>query len=101
MKALTSGGLAVAVLLALFMHPAAQTPAKASAQPKVHAYYIAADEVQWNYLPSGRIYALGGESEINPVPSARSNTYVKAVYHEYTDDTFTVAKKRPPKWKDR
>ncbi len=29
-------------------------PTKAISQQRVHTYYIAADEVQWNYLPPPR-----------------------------------------------
>src|ERR1700690_1475257 len=98
LRALTLGGLAVAVLLALFVRTAVQNPAQASPQPNVHTYYIAADEVHWNYLPGAATYALGGENEINPVPRPKSNTYLKAVYHEYTDASFTTLKPRPPEW---
>ena len=98
MKALTPGGLAVAVLLAFFVRTAAYTPAKEIPPPKAHTYYIAADEVQWNYLPSTPTYALGSENEINPAPMAKSNRYLKAVYREYTDDTFTTLKQRPAAW---
>jgi manganese oxidase len=98
LRALALGGLAVAVLLALFVRTAVQNPAQASPQPNIHTYYIAADEVHWNYLPGAATYALGGENEINPVPRPKSNTYLKAVYHEYTDATFATLKPRPPDW---
>jgi manganese oxidase len=73
-------------------------PPQQEALPQVHTYYIAADELQWNYLPSAPVYALGGESEISPIPRPKSNTYVKAVYREYTDGTFTTLKPRPAEW---
>jgi manganese oxidase len=98
LKAFTTGSLAVAVLLAFFVRTAADTPAKEIPPPKVHTYYIAADEVQWNYLPSTPTYALGSENEISPAPMAKSNRYLKAVYREYTDDTFTTLKQRPAAW---
>ena len=72
--------------------------AETSAPGKLHRYYIAADEVQWNYLPTMPTYLLGAEHEISPVPQPRSNTYRKAVYREYTDDTFTTLKPRAPAW---
>jgi manganese oxidase len=80
------------------MAPKAQEPAKAGSQPKVHTYYIAADEVHWNYVPTRPTFILSGEHELAPVPLAKSSTYVKAVYREYTDDTFTTLKPRPPEW---
>jgi len=65
---------------------------------KLHTYYIAADEVHWNYMPGQHVYLLGGDHEIRPAPLPKSNTYLKAVYREYTDDSFTTLKPRPPEW---
>jgi manganese oxidase len=96
-KAFRFAGLLVA-LIALLAYSTVQIPAKASEQPHVHTYYIAADEVQWNYLPSAATFVLNGEHELNPVPPTKSDTYLKAVYREYTDDTFTTLKPRPPDW---
>jgi manganese oxidase len=112
MKAWLFAGLAFG-LLAISPRTEAQGPAKASSgvmrvdarvshkassPGKVHTYFIAADEVDWNYMPTPPTYLLRGESEIPAVPSARSNTYRKAVYREYTDETFTTPKPRPPEW---
>jgi FtsP/CotA-like multicopper oxidase with cupredoxin domain len=65
---------------------------------EVHTYYIAADEVKWNYLPTPATYLLKGEHEIASAPPVRSNTYRKALYREYTDGTFTALKPRPAEW---
>ncbi len=67
----------------------------------VRQYYIAADEVDWNYMPSGmdgmmgmppmgyaKFYATRGPHLIGP-------TYRKAIYREYTDATFAHLKPRP------
>jgi FtsP/CotA-like multicopper oxidase with cupredoxin domain len=119
MKGLCFAGL----IVSLFALPAlteAQAPAKASssgmsmAMPaasapkssssgkslpgKVRTYCIAADPVQWNYMPSQPSYLLRGENELIPVAPPRSNTYLKALYREYTDATFTTLKPRPPQW---
>ncbi|HTX13685.1 MAG TPA: multicopper oxidase domain-containing protein [Candidatus Baltobacteraceae bacterium] len=75
---------------------ARHAPEKAASQPKVHTYYIAADEVEWNYMPSAATYVMTGENETTPVPPAKSNTYRKAIYREYTDATFAALKPRPP-----
>jgi manganese oxidase len=80
------------------MRMAAQAPAKVKSRPKVRTYYIAADEVEWNYLPTAPTYLLRGERELTPVPTAKSDTYLKAVYHEYTDDTFKTLRPRSPQW---
>jgi len=69
-----------------------QNPSKLT----VRLYYIAADDVMWNYAPGGRnlVGTPGPENEAG----ISSTTYRKAVYHEYTDGTFTLLKPRPPEW---
>jgi FtsP/CotA-like multicopper oxidase with cupredoxin domain len=64
-------------------------------------YYIAADEVEWNYAPVHSNLMMGTElSEQQRVFVERSaNTigsrYKKALYREYTDSSFTTLKQRP------
>jgi FtsP/CotA-like multicopper oxidase with cupredoxin domain len=55
-------------------------------------YYIAAEDVSWNYAPSGRNLLNG-----NPVPQPWSQKleWPKSRFIEYTDDTFTVPKRQP------
>ncbi len=74
----------------------------ASAEARqVRQYYIAVDEVDWNYMPTGKdgmmgmapmgyakFYMTRGPHLIGPV-------YKKAMYREYTDATFTHLKPRP------
>jgi hephaestin len=70
----------------------------------IRTYYIAADEVDWNYAPAdhdhmtgkpyderARYYTESGPDRIGPI-------YRKAVYHEYTDASFTTVKPRPAAW---
>ena len=67
-------------------------------------YYIAADEVAWDYAPSGlnqitgepfaeeeNVFVAGGRDRIGKV-------YLKALYREYTDDSFATLKERPAAW---
>ncbi len=74
------------------------------AMATVHTYYVAADEVEWNYTPQGidkmmgmpfmghaKIYTERGEHRIG-------TTYRKAIYREYTDATFSMLKARPAEW---
>lgn len=73
-----------------------------------HIYYIAADEVSWNYVPSGMNYVTGkpfnsvgyfaGQGG-NPVTRTVSSTYTKCLYREYTDGSFQTLKPRPPQWR--
>lgn len=70
----------------------------------VHTYYVAADEVEWNYIPSGidkmMNMDLTGYSKVfsEHGPHRIGNVYRKAVYREYTDETFTKLKPRGPEW---
>lgn len=68
-----------------------------------HTYYLAADEVTWDYAPSGRDLTMGGpldttEFDVGNGPAVTARTFRKAVYREYTDSSFTTAKPRPPAW---
>ncbi len=78
----------------------AQSP---SSGGQTRAYFIAADEVMWDYVPGGRDGILGtpytdsaffGKSK----PRAESTAYKKVLYVEYTDSTFRTRKVRPPEW---
>ena len=79
--------LAFAIALALAAPATAQT----------RTYYIAADEVIWNYAPSGMDKIMGEPLPKTP-PTFVGNSYKKAIYQEYTDATFTQLKPRPAEW---
>jgi FtsP/CotA-like multicopper oxidase with cupredoxin domain len=70
----------------------------------VHTYYVAADEVEWNYIPQGTDGMMGmpvsGYAALftERGPHRIGSTYRKAIYREYTDDTFTKLKARSPEW---
>src|SRR5712692_7305473 len=75
-----------------------------AAQGKIRTYYVAADEVEWNYTPSGINQITGqpfegiAKSYTEHGPHRIGTTYRKAIYREYTDATFTKLKPRPPEW---
>lgn len=79
----------------------AQTPT-APHPGKTRTYFVAADEVQWDYAPSGRDEAMGMDfdpvarsfAESGPHQIGRVNK--KAIYREYTDASFTTLKPRAP-----
>jgi manganese oxidase len=62
----------------------------------LRTYYIAAEEVMWNYAPHGNnlVGVPGPELE----GGAAQASYRKAVYHEYTDGTFKQLKQRSQDW---
>jgi hephaestin len=76
----------------------------AKAEGQTRTYCIAVDEIDWDYTPMGRDQMMGmpydkmtamwfesGKHQIGRV-------YHKAVYREYTDNTFSTLKKRTPEW---
>lgn len=77
-------------------------PSTVAHSGKTRTYYVAADEVEWNYAPSGRDEAMGmdfdpiakGFAESGPHQIGRINK--KAIYREYTDATFSTLKPRSP-----
>jgi len=93
-------GLVGAILCA---QPARAKSGAAAPKPgTTRTYYVVADEVEWNYAPSGRDDAMGmdfddiakGFTEPGPHQIGRINK--KAIYREYTDATFTTLKPRSP-----
>ncbi|XP_004419321.1 PREDICTED: ceruloplasmin-like [Ceratotherium simum simum] len=69
----------------------------------VICYYIAAEEILWNYAPSGidfftkkNLTAAGSESQpyFEQSPTRIGGTYKKLVYREYTDASFRTQKAR-------
>ncbi|KAG8511404.1 Ceruloplasmin [Galemys pyrenaicus] len=83
---------------------------KPSSEDNIHGkhvrhYYIAAEEIIWNYAPSGidtytqeNLTAPGSASEVffEQGPARIGGSYKKLVYREYTDASFTNRKKRGP-----
>jgi hephaestin len=78
--------------------------AHAAAAGTVHNYYVAADEVDWNYTPlgmdrmMGTPYSAAAKLFTEAGPHRIGSIYRKAIYREYTDDTFTHLKPRAPEW---
>lgn len=67
-------------------------------------YYVAAEEVLWDYAPTGMDQISGQpfDAVSRPFMEAGPRTigrkYKKALYREYTDSTFTTLKPRAPQW---
>jgi hephaestin len=74
--------------LALALSAAALLSAAGPAAAKVRTYFIAADEVLWNYAPSGRDL-IAGTALPKPLPGQLGYIYHKLMYRSYTDATFT------------
>src|SRR5690348_10405220 len=71
---------------------------------KIRTYYIAALETEWNYVPANMDLMTGkpfeGETKIwtEHGKDRIGNVYRKAIYREYTDETFDIEKKREKEW---
>ncbi len=71
-----------------------------SPQGKIRTYYVAADEVEWDYAPgsingfTGKPFEGVAANFVNSGPHRIGKVYRKAVYREYTDDTFRHLKPR-------
>jgi FtsP/CotA-like multicopper oxidase with cupredoxin domain len=93
--------LFVVMALCLFIVPVFSQEKPAGT---VHTYYVAADEVDWNYTPSGTDKMMGmefmGYAKVftERGPHRIGTTYRKALYREYTDETFNKLKPRAPEW---
>src|SRR5436190_4352464 len=66
---------------------------------KVRTYYIAAEEVEWDYAPQGNVLKelFCGDSDDLPgamMPNRIGMRYRKSIYREYTDATFQRLKVR-------
>jgi FtsP/CotA-like multicopper oxidase with cupredoxin domain len=75
--------------------------AQSESAGKTRTYYVAADEVNWDYAPSGRDEAMGmpfddlAKLYTESGPHRIGRMYKKAIYREYTDATFSTLKVRP------
>ena len=71
---------------------------------KVRTYYIAAEELVWDYAPAdSNVIAGRAYSDIDKLFTARGSdrighVYKKAVYKGYTDSTFSTEIPRGPEW---
>src|SRR5262249_47995042 len=75
---------------------------------KVRTYYIAADDITWDYAPGDKdgitgepVNATGFFKGTKPdelVSKPVSTKYLKTLYREYADNTFKMLKPRPAEW---
>lgn len=86
------------------MTPGASMTTPASGPGQTRTYYIAADEVDWDYAPDGQNRVTGQpfDDEANVFvengPDRIGKVYHKSLYREYTDQNFTTRKEADPKW---
>ena len=89
------------ILFLLFFVAASTVPLGAAT---VHTYYVAADEVEWNDTPmdmngmTGEPFAGYAKLFTEAWSHRIGSTYRKAIFREYTDETFTALKPRTVEW---
>jgi len=77
-------------------------PAWANAAERI--YFIAADELTWDYAPANQDLMMGmafdedGKVFVERQRDRIGKVYWKAVYREYTDAGFKTLKSRPKEW---
>ncbi|HEY1963547.1 MAG TPA: hypothetical protein VGG59_01385, partial [Acidobacteriaceae bacterium] len=77
---------------------------RAQPSPKLRTYYIAADEVDWDYAPQHMDQITGEKFHFEDEPGSKgmldpnATLYRKAIFREYTDGTFKALKPRDPAW---
>lgn len=77
------------ILFVLFLFPLLLT---STSLATTRHYYIAAEDVTWNYAPSGYNLLNGN---VIPQPWSIKLQWPKTRFIEYTDDTFTTRKPQP------
>lgn len=91
---------ALVTTVALAGCTAMATPAEGRYVPQTRTYFIGADEVDWNYAPSGVNQNAGAPFDKTAAvftqqgPQRIGTTYVKSLYRDYTDASFTKLKPR-------
>lgn len=98
--------IAVILISMVLTCPVGSGAQTAPAMPggKIRTYYIAADELDWDYAPGGVNKMMGMKFEgyskvfVEKGPHRIGTVYRKAIYREYTDATFSQLKPRPAEW---
>ena len=105
MRSSRSASLKCAVLLPfLFVTACGPAGGGATTAPMTRTYYVAADEVVWDYTPLGKNGITGADWTDVQRPLVEAGAMHvghlarKAIYREYTDSTFTTLKPRPAEW---
>jgi FtsP/CotA-like multicopper oxidase with cupredoxin domain len=109
MRSLRSSTLALVSFACLAQWPPALAAqhgrASRATTSHVRRYYIAADEVDWTYVPARSDQALTGAPDdgasyhgSHGTLDPNATTYRKALYREYSDSSFRTLKPRSAEW---
>ena len=101
---LTARDFRVAPALLLALVAACGPSEPGAAGPMTRTYYVAAEEVEWDFAPAGRNLITDADwNDIQRPFVTAGDMHVgrlarKAIYREYTDSTFATLKPRPAEW---
>ena len=104
MRKILSAPVALGIGGLLLLAVAGWYTAAPSAAGRTRTYYVAADEVAWDYAPSGANAITGQPFEglqkvlTSSGPERIGRVYRKAIYREYTDSSFSTLKPRTAAW---
>lgn len=93
-------GVAITAVM-LLLSPRSRPQTGFIHRSRVRTYYIAADEVNWDYAPTCKNDAMGRpfndleKNYMEPGLHKIGRVYKKAIYREYADARFSVRKPRP------
>lgn len=96
-----SRALALALIGLCISWMGARAESGANSAGKTRTYYVAADEIEWDYTPmnvdmmTGKPFDGYAKVFTEHGPQRIGQKYKKAVFREYTDDTFQTLKPRP------
>jgi hephaestin len=94
----------VSMLLPLMLLASITMAGQSQSTGRTRVYYVAADEVVWDYAPLGKNAITGrpfvGVEDLwtKRGPTQIGTKYKKALFREYTDSSFKTLKPRPPEW---
>ena len=100
-RSMTAVVVFVCAALGVAQQPMHARPRNNTSPAHVRTYYVAAEDVDWDYAPQGRDMMMkanfsGYSKAFTEHSATRIGTkYRKAVFHEYTDGTFSTQKPRP------
>jgi FtsP/CotA-like multicopper oxidase with cupredoxin domain len=80
------------IALVVWNKPLVAAVKAATYQPHTRTYYVAAENVDWNYAPGGRELVSG---QAVPAPWGNQLVYHKTRYIQYTDASFTTQVPQP------
>ena len=78
---------AIILSLLIVLSACTEVPLSKTYEPKTRIYYIAAENIEWDYAPN--VHDVS-KKELEEKPWLEQTKYNKTRYIEYSDETFTI-----------